>query len=239
MEQQLLSEKESLIARIGNEDLIFFQNDDGSIVTFNRAAVMNILDKLAFLTTSEPFSADVVRYLPPEVRDIIADLQSVGLWSPDLVAGRAIAAIERRSQEARAEARRRVEFEYNPLIEEVQEYARGVLQAHANTGQSTPIEADLIGDGSYEFTVICPERKYTGTLEIFRIAGQGSKVQVNLNGSRAGNGTLSGRQLTFEEEAYGHIWKGTVTATRIYGEPMNRESSNNLTCPSWSATGNN
>jgi hypothetical protein len=239
MEQQLLSEKEALMARVRNEELIFFQTKDGSIVTFNRSAVLNILDQLAFLATTEPFASDIIRYLPPETRDIIATLQSVGLWSENFAAGRAIALIERKSDEARGEARRRVELEYNPLIEEVQGYAQDILQAHSNPAQSSGNDANLTSVGSYAFTVICPERDYKGTLEIFSIAGEGSAVQVNLNGTRAGDGTLSGGELAFEEEAYGHIWTGTITPSGIAGNPMDRKSSNNEPCTSWSAVGSN
>ncbi len=138
MENLLITEKNDLLAQTQDQSLIFLETPEGSILIFERAAVLRMVDRAAFLSTSGLLGKDIIKLLPKKYRNLIRGLDKYGLWNADMAAGTAMAAIERVSEEARAAARRRVLAEYDPLIAEVQRLAEDLLRPSPEGAQPSP-----------------------------------------------------------------------------------------------------
>jgi hypothetical protein len=127
LEHELLSERDALLARTEDPNLVFLATPEGGILTFNRAALERIVRSIAFLAVEDDLAAQILPKLPPDIRGMVGMAQAIGIWNEEMITDRAFAEITRRSEAARLEARRRVHTEYDGLIEEVRTVAAGLV----------------------------------------------------------------------------------------------------------------
>lgn len=127
LEHALLVERDALIAQTEDPNRTFLATPEGGILTFDSAALERIVRSIAFLAVEDDLAERILPQLPADIRGVIAIAQSLGIWNETMIVDRALAEIRSRSDAARLAAQRRVNAEYDGLLEEVRAVAATLI----------------------------------------------------------------------------------------------------------------